>query len=88
MTSSSTSLRRPLSYPSFPARSGIFGFSCHYAGGGKPMPSRTEMCAMGPEGVLLPKALFKACAREYTLILHWVTTTKNSLAAPEAYRSS
>ncbi len=50
------------------------------------MPSRTEMYPIGAEGLLLSKAFFEACAKEYTLMLHWVTTTKDSLAAPEAYR--
>jgi hypothetical protein len=86
MISSSTPLRQLLSYPAFPAWFGLFCLPYRYARDGKPMPSWMEMCAMGPEEILLHKALFKACAREYTLILHWVTTTKNSLNAPEVYR--
>ena len=52
------------------------------------MLSRIEMYAIEPERLLWHKALFEARAQEYTLTLHWVTTTNNFLVAPEIMDSS
>jgi hypothetical protein len=85
MTSSRTSLKRPLFVPII---AGPAWHSLPSQPVGRKRKTKTTMdgnACNRTERVLEPGAFCEAYAQEYTLILHRIATTKNSLAAPEAY---